>query len=242
MNPFTPHPAVVDRSPGYNTDPGNKKDEYRDNRKLLSVMWTLIGEGVVFPRLKSYSVDGHPLLIDRLSVTARGERVLIGGDEHPLHPGFIKRFQGRAPRISDEVVARMEDAVSCAEKSLLRAALVMVGLAAEETLRTTHNAMVNLAYITKSAPATKNAKDVLEEIQKAVASWPNANDEQHRLTKAIAAAESIRTERNKASHPGVVVDDASGVEELLVLASRQLPVFWEIVIDHAAKTNGFAIT
>ncbi|MBK6518551.1 MAG: hypothetical protein IPG04_31555, partial [Polyangiaceae bacterium] len=80
MNPFTPHPAVVDRSPGYNTDPGNKKDEYRDNRKLLSVMWTLIGEGVVFPRLKSYSVDGHPLLIDRLSATARGERVLIGGD------------------------------------------------------------------------------------------------------------------------------------------------------------------
>jgi gas vesicle protein len=109
----------------------------------------------------------------------------------------------------------MEDAVSCAEKSLLRAALVMVGLAAEETLRTTHSAMVNLAYITKSAPATKNAKDILEEIQKAVASWPNANDEQHRLTKAIAAAESIRTERNKASHPGVLAPD--GVHALQLL-------------------------
>jgi hypothetical protein len=227
--------------PGYRSDPGGREDEHPDNRKLLSAMWTLIGEGVLFPRLKSHTRDGYPLLIDRVGLTARGERLLAGGDEHPLHPGFIARFQSRAPKISDEVTSRMEDAVSCVEKALLRAALVMIGLAAEETLRVTHAAMVNLAHIGKSAPATKNAKDVLEDIHKALASWPTVNDEQHRLTKAMAAAESIRTERNRASHPGVVVDDAPAVEELLVLAARQIPIFWEIPIDHAVKSNGFVL-
>lgn len=227
--------------PGYSSGPGGQEDEHPDNRKLLSAMWTLIGEGVLFPRLKSHTRDGYPLLIDRVGLTDRGERLLAGGDDHPLHPGFITRFQGRAPKISDEVTSRMEDAVSCIEKALLRAALVMIGLAAEETLRVTHAAMVKLCYIGKNAPATKNVKDVLEEIQKALGSWPTANDEQHRLTKAAAAAESIRTERNKASHPGVVVDDAPAVEELLVLAARQIPIFWEIPIDQAVKTNGLVI-
>jgi hypothetical protein len=225
----------------HRSDPQRKNEEHPDNRKILSALWGLIAEGILFPRLKNHSRDGHPLLIDTVTLTARGERVLAGGDDHPLHPGFIRRFRQRAPELSDEVVARMEDAVSCVEKSLLRAALVMVGLAVEETLRVTHASMVNLACIGKTASAMKNAKDVLDEIENAVQSWPNQNDEQHRLKMALAAAESIRTERNKASHPGAVVDDAPAVEELLVLAGRQIPTFWEIPIQQAVKTNGFVI-
>ena len=225
---------------GYSESPQGD-DEHPDNKKLLSVIWGLIGEGVLAPRLRVWR-DGHPLRVDRLMLTELGERVLAGGDEHPLHPGFIKRFQTRAPSMSPEVVARMEDAVSCLEKALLRPALVMIGLASEETLRVSHAAMVNLAYIGKAAAARANAKDVLDDIQKAMPSWPQQNDEQHRLTKAIAAAEAIRTERNKASHPGVVLSDAAAVEELLVLAARQVPVFWEVCIEKAVTTNGFVVS
>ena len=173
-------------------------------------------------------------------LTARGERIASGGDQHPLHPGFIARFKGRATNANDEVVARMEDAVSCLASSLLRAAVVMVGLAVEETLRVTHAAMVNQGHIGKSAWALTKAKQLLDDIEKAVQSWTNANDEQHRLRMALVAAESIRTERNNASHPGVIVNDEASVEELVVLASRQLPAFWEIPVLQALN-NGWSI-
>lgn len=130
--------------------------------------------------------------------------------------------------------------MSCLEKALLRAALVMIGLAVEETLRVTHAAMVNLAYIAKAATPLTTAKQILAEVGKAVQSWPTTNDEQHKLTLALAAAESIRTERNTASHPGAVVSEAATVEELVVLAGRQVPVFWAIPIQQAVA-NGFTI-
>jgi hypothetical protein len=227
---------------GYREQPQGD-DEYPDNRRLHSAIWGLIAEGVLFPRLKSMTPDGHPHLIERLVLTARGERVVMGGDEHPLHPGFIARFRARAPniRISDEVVSRMEDALSCMEKSLLRAAIVMVGLALEETLRLTHAAMVNLAVISKAATPLTTAKQLLDDIEKAVQSWTTSNDEQHKLKKAISAAESIRTDRNTASHPGVVLSDAAAVEELVVLAGRQVPILWEIPIRQAVTQNGFVV-
>jgi hypothetical protein len=221
---------------GYSTKP--EGEEHPDNRKLLSAVWGLIGEGIVYPRMKSYSRDGHPHIIDKLALTARGARAVVGGDQHPLHPGFIQRFRQRAPNVSDEVVARMEDAVSCLEGHLLRAALVMVGLAVEETLRVTHAAMVNQSHIAKGAGALTKAKQILDDIEKAGQSWTTKDDERHHLKVAIVAAESIRTERNKASHPGAVVTDAAAVEEVAVLASRQIPAFWAIPIQQAV-TNGF---
>ncbi|HEX4338278.1 MAG TPA: hypothetical protein VH062_20375 [Polyangiaceae bacterium] len=215
--------------------------EYPDNEKLLAAIWGLIGEGILFPRLKTYDRDGHPHVIDRLVLTERGERLTADGDPHPLHPGFIKRFRARAPNVSDEVVARVEDAVSCLERSLLRAAVVMTGLAAEETLRVTHAMMVKTAHIKKKAASSlAKSRDVLDEVANAAQSWTTANDERHRLKIAIQTLESIRTDRNQVSHPGIFAPDAAAVEELVVLAARQLPVFWEIPIQHALN-NGFHI-
>jgi hypothetical protein len=45
---------------------------------------------------------------------------------------------------------------------------------------------------------------------------------------------------NQASHPGVVIDDAAAVEELLVLTARQVPIFWELPIA-AAVAKGFVV-
>ncbi len=116
----------------------------------------------------------------------------------------------------------------------------MVGLAAEETLRVTHAAMVNQRHISKSAGPLTKAKQLLDVIEKAVQSWTTATDEQHRLNMALVTAEAIRTERNNASHPGVIVSDEASVEELVVIAGRQLPVFWEIPIRQAVS-NGWVI-
>ncbi len=134
-------------------------EDYPDIRKLLSAIWSLIGDGVWFPRMALRRPD-HPPVIDRLVLTARGESFVASGEGHPLHPGFVKRFRDRASGVTDEVLSRMEDAISCVEKSLLRAALVMVGLAAEETLIVTHAAMVNQGKIAKAAGSLAKAKNL----------------------------------------------------------------------------------
>lgn len=214
--------------------------ELPDNRKLLGCFWSLVGEGVIAPRFKLYPIDGHPLPIASVFLTARGERLVKDGDDHPLHPGFISRFRSRSSVMSNEVVARMEDAVSCLERSLLRPATIMIGLASEETLQVVRAALLSLSLLKKTLGPRANAKDLLDDIQKAIPNWPGGSDEQHRLRKAVAAAESIRTDRNLASHPGAVLSDQAAVEELLVLAGRQIPVFWDIVVQHAVTINGFA--
>jgi hypothetical protein len=117
-------------------------DESPDNRKLLGAIWGLVGEGILLPRQTHRAPENQPIRIDRVTITDRGDRVLKGANEHPLHPGFIPRFKSRYPGINDEVVARMEDAVECAEKSLLRASVVMAGL------------VPNVNYISPSATIT----------------------------------------------------------------------------------------
>jgi hypothetical protein len=119
--------------------------------------------------------------------------------------------------------------------------LSLSSLAMEETLRLTHDAMVKLNHISKVAGPMTKAKQLIDEIQKATASWTNQNDEQHLLSLAVVAAENIRVDRNKASHPGALLNDAGAVEELLTSASRQIPVFWQIPIDQAIAA-GFTIT
>jgi hypothetical protein len=110
----------------------------------------------------------------------------------PCIQGLWRGFRGRAPNVSDEVVARIEDAVSCLEKSLLRAAVVMTGLAVEETLRVTHAAMVNQGHISKSAASLTKAKQLIDDIEKAAQSWTTANDEQQKLKRATLAAADSR--------------------------------------------------
>ncbi len=103
----------------------------------------------------------------------------------------------------------------------------------------THDAMVHRKDIKKVARPMSTAKSILADIEAAAKSWAD-KDERHRLNLALVAAESIRTERNNASHPGVVVNDIGAVEELLILAGRQLPVLWELPIKQAV-TNGFVV-
>ncbi len=133
--------------------------------------------------------------------TERVNCIVTRGDQHPLHPGFTSRFRANAATAPDEIVAHVEDAVTCLEAGVLRPALMMIGLANEETIRITHAAMAHQGTF-KVAPMMTKARDLLAEIEVALKTWPGSKDEHHRLQFAAVAIESIRVERNAAAHPG----------------------------------------
>lgn len=214
-------------------------EEQPDNRKLLGVIWSLIGEGMVLPRLKN---EGDVAVFYRFSLTEKGERVVSKADEHPLHPGFIKRFRAAAPTAIDPVIAHMEDAVSCLEAGVLRPALMMVGVANEVSVRVTHDALAHQTKVTKAGPMAK-MRDLVADIDTVAGAWAaggGTKDEQHRLKMAVGAAETVRDERNKTAHPGHKVTDGSHVESMLMLAAHHLPVLWELMVKPAVAA-GFVL-
>lgn len=223
---------------GYKEEPASTC-EHSDNRKLLGTLWTLVGEGILFPRLKAHTLDGYPHMIDMLTLTEKGERVVTSGDQHPLHPGFISRFRANTPTAPDEIIAHMEDAITCLEAAVLRPALMMLGLANEETIRITHAAVAHLGRV-KPASSMVKARDLLADVDHALKTWPGSKDEQHRLSLASSAIEAIRVERNAAAHPGSQITDGPKIESLLTLAAHHLPVFWELLVKPGIAA-GFVI-
>lgn len=206
--------------------PAGAPDEHPDNNALLSLLWRLAGEGIVYPRLREHR-DGFVASVEYVALTPRGRRVVAGEHDHPLRPGFLSRLRARAPKMSDDVLERLADAASCLEHGLLRATVVMIGLAVEETVAEAHEALVNSATI--QASRARNARDKIAELRAAISAWPNV-DERHRLQISLVALENVRTERNRASHPGERFEDAATVEELLVSSSRQLPIISELLL------------
>jgi hypothetical protein len=223
----------------FKTNP-NSVEEFPDARKLLGAIWGLVGDGLIVPRFKN---EGDLSVFLRLSLTEKGERLLSKADEHPLHPGFIKRFRSAAPTATDPVVAHLEDAVSCLEAGVLRPAMMMLGLVNETTVRESHAA---LAYLNKVKPAGPMAKtrDLLTDIQAVADTWAAGKsplkDEEHRLKVAVSTSESIRAERNTAAHPGHKVTDDPHVESMLMLGAHHLPVLWELMVKPAVAA-GFVL-
>jgi len=216
----------------------------------MAALWSLVAGGVVYPKFGTPHKDHNslpapgPVMIDWVVLTPYGEQVIANAD-HPLRSTFIERFKERSgPHLTDEVVTRLDDAVECQDRSLLRAALAMVGLAAEETLRITYEALFHLKEISKPLGERTQAKDVLRDVRKAVDLWPEKKsddaDRKQRLLLALGTAEAIRVARNKASHPGARMTDNEEVEEVLQLAARHLPVLWRIPIAKAVDA-GFTV-
>jgi hypothetical protein len=231
------------RSPGQGqlavkTHPRGEVEDYPDNRKLLGAAWGLVGDGILIPRLGAQ----HGIEILRLSLTEKGQSLISNAAGHPLHPGFIARFQGAAQSVTDDVLSHMEDAVACLEAGVLRPAVSMAGLASEETVRIAHAAMAHQGLV-GALGARPKARDILAAVASVAGTWhalgKGSADEEHRLTMACTAAEAIRVERNNASHPGHRVTDGPHVEGLLILAASHLPVFWSVVIAPAVAA-GFA--
>ncbi len=105
----------------------------------------------------------------------------------------------------------------------------MIGLAFEETLRASCDALVTAGYV---AATQGIARDVLKNLREYVERLPKAED-RHVLSMALVAAEGPRTERNRSAHTAERFDDEDVVEELLVSASRHIPVLRNRVVRDA---------
>jgi hypothetical protein len=226
---------------GFQGAPQGTGPEHDDNRKLLGALWQLVGHGVLFPRLAPYQRDGHPHVVQLVTLTEKGERLFSNASQHPLHPGFMKRFVQKAPTATHVIVAHLEDAVECLRVGLLRPTLMMVGVANEETIRTVHSALVHLGKCTPPH-AQLPARVLLTQVNTAVLAWTPGNsgkkaDELHRITLAVSTVECIRDERNNAAHPSQRVSDSAHIEALLMLAGHHLPVLWEQLVAPAVQAG-----
>jgi hypothetical protein len=232
--------GLHERSPG-------RVVEYADNQKLLSALWRLIVEGLVFPRFTDDPHGGHyRTLIKRISITPYGERVLAGGHLHPRHERFVAEFRASTPTTTDRIVAYLEDASACLAHGLLRPALVIVGVANEDTVRAAHGAMAH-GHLFATRPASAKMRVLLSDVLSAIPLWKAASgrssdtDEQrHRLRAAAAFSETLRVDRNNVAHPGATAPLEVVVEGHLVGFARHANVYWESVVRDARAT-GFSL-
>ncbi|HEY2516923.1 MAG TPA: hypothetical protein VGI39_38895 [Polyangiaceae bacterium] len=208
---------------GYVEDPSSAHEEHPDNLRVLQAIWQLIADGIVYPRLRTIVSQG-PASIEWLVVTDRGLRALSDPD-HPRRPGFAERLAAKHPSIGEEVIARLGDAAACLERGVQRAGVVMIGLAFEETLRASCDAVVTAGHIVATPKIARDTLKVLRDYVERL-----KVEDGHVLGMALVAAENARTERNRSAHPSERFDDEEAVEELLVSATRQIPVLWNRLV------------
>lgn len=200
--------------------------EHPDNRKLLAAVWHWTMAGVVVPRFFMRK-PGYQDAIDMLSITDRGARALSGGSDHPSRPGFTARFRDACPKAPSEVHAAVEDAVVCVAQQLARPAVVMAGLAFEMTLKHALNAFIERNLC--KPPSSQNAVSVLKKVHEAISKWQD-REQKHRLKLAVSTAEAIRQRRNEAAHSGASSIQVEDAEDLVLLAARHIPPFWQYAI------------
>ena len=192
--------------------------EHLETQRLLSAAWRLIGAGIVYPRLREIR-DGEPAAIDYLVVTPIGARVLSSTTPHPLDPEFLSHLRSEAPNLPDDVVLRLQDAADCLRQGLLRASVVMLGLAFEQEIESI------LDELLRPEQPPWRARERIAKLATIVDHLPKKEREKrHRAQIALAAADIIRTHRNRASHPGDSFESRDEVEDLLCIGVHQLHV------------------
>lgn len=166
-------------------------------------------------------------------LTLSGQRFLDSTDDHPLLPGSVERLRDRCPGLPEGIVALLTDARTCMDHSLLRPAVVLMGLAFEEAVERIATALVE----NQNLPADvldKAAAARLTRLRALVESLPTQTgpqkDRRSMLTSALDYADDLRRRRNDASHttPRYGFEDRGEVEEFLVSASRKLPALWSM--------------
>ena len=216
--------------------------EDHDTRKIMTVLWGLISDGILYPRFTTDNSSNHYVL-SYFGVTERGDRVLDSLQSHPLSPSFIDHLKQQV-KITDSVLANLEDASECLHRGLLRAAVVMIGLAVEETISVSIDALVHLNKMTPPPAWGWKASVQIAHLKTVVDTWISTpstqKEEKLKMTMALSAFDGIRTVRNEAAHPGPVTLGRDSIESLLILASIQIPVMWQIPIAQAVNL-GFAL-
>lgn len=187
--------------------------------------------GLVQPWLSG--TPAHPFPI-WYRATAAGLEFFSETGDHPLLPGYAARVSARCAGLPDTIPVLLADAYACLERSLLRASIVMLGVAFEMAIE----AIVE--HLAPTVPALAQvvergaAQRVRELRAYAEATLPQrTNPERDDRLAVIAAldfADQLRRRRNDASHttPRYGFADRAEAEELLTSSGRHLPVLWRL--------------
>ena len=217
-----------------------RRGEPQDARRVESIVWTMISRGILYPRFSRAAVEHGPHMhhppwtIEFLVLTPVGQRVVSATDAHPSRSDFVQRIVAQCPSLPVEAQRRLEDAHDCVRQGLLRAGIIMLGLAYEHTAAE----VFGIASVLPKLVANKqlhnncergNAKAILEGLREALAqkSAPKQPSEEDLL--ALHLADSVRQFRNMAAHDWArSFSKQAEAEDLLTTGARNLPRLWDL--------------
>jgi hypothetical protein len=168
---------------------------------------------------------------NHLVITDLGKKALIHELLLPLEAGFSTKLREACPDISDDVVARAEDATACLRHGLWRPTVVMLGVMFEEAIA---QIFEDCDIEAKAGSAARNAGERLERFQLVVEhTRRDFSDEFSRTTDESymeivnLIAERIRRERNTAAHYGPDSNPEEEVDALVRHGMWALTEFWK---------------
>lgn len=217
-----------------NTADGNRyssaSGEHADVLRVESAIWDLVRRGIVYPRFGEV-LHGNdiPWAVKWLVITPLGRRLIETGDSHPAHAGFVNRITQGCPGLPQEVTARLEDAHDCFNQGLYRASVVMIRLAYEHIIRVIYDDHDLESHVSSSLkpgkrPTASTLLDGLVEVLKKVPDPPEGIS-----NMATHIADVVRQDGNAAAHDWARdFADAAEVEELLILAGRNVRRLWSM--------------
>jgi hypothetical protein len=176
------------------------------------------------------SWEKHNVISIRL--TRLGIAFLESTEDHPFLPGFVDRVRSRCPGLPDDVTTLLVDVQSCIDRMLLRAAVVLMGVAYEVALEAVVDKLVHKAQLPAST-ADLNAAKRLSALRGVIdvvlpGGTSQGRDDRFAAKRAYDFADDLRRRRNDASHttPRHGFEDLVEAQEFLVSAGRQLPLVW----------------
>lgn len=211
---------------------------------VLEFLWWLERAGLAVPTAfgkKEHHEDRdyehqHRWYPTTMRLTARGARLIDGSDNHPMLPGFLDRIRERCPGLSEGVIALLVDARACCDHSLMRPAVVLMGVAYELAIEQIVDALVTKGFVLPNTADQKPAERIqrirtLLSSDRAKGILPDS-DARKVARMAYDFAEDLRQRRNEAAHtsPTFDFDHTEETEEYLVSAGRHLPALWSLAM------------
>lgn len=177
--------------------------------------WDWVRLGLAVPDLHSaHAGPGYtPVHIRQLRFTPPGIAVLGAAanvDPQPIGARFRDTLEG----LADEPRARLEDAATCLAANVLRATVVLTGLAYEAVVH-------EVLHEVRPTGNPKKHADRVAALLKWAQSQPDCELRKKGLS-AISEASLIADARNKAAHPGRDSFERADVEDYLRRAARHL--------------------
>lgn len=216
---------------------GRPDGENADVVRIESAIWELVRRGIVYPRMNiTKQVDpvdpkNPPWSIQWLVLTPTGARLIREQAAHPSHSDFVGRAVAACSGLPQEVIARLEDAHDCFSNGLYRASVVMLRLAYEQMIRALYDDHDIENHVPGNLKPGKRptASTLLDGLVHVLRNIPDPPEGIANM--AMHIADVIRLDGNAAAHDWTRnFADAGEVEELLILAGRNVSRLWSMKV------------